>query len=645
MNSIVHIPMSFQNDRHKTPTIQVSSNSKWAIYGTDDKYRNAYPQYLVELFNRSAKQNAIINGKVNYVFGKGNETDFQINRTEQFNEMLKKVVFQFELFNGFALEIIYGKTGEIAEIVCLDFCNVRLDSTNEKVFYSTKWESNPSISEYKVYDAWNVDVEKKGSYILYSQAYRPNKKIYPLPNYIGAIPYIETDIEIGNFHLNNIRNQFWGGKIVAFYGGEPSEEEKSDVERRLKQKFSGSDNAGKFVLVFADSKEKGVEVIDITPSDLDKQFELLNKTAQQEIFSCHNVVSPMLFGIKTEGQLGGRTELLEANELFKNIYVNSRVDFIQNIFNKLLPLHVSKGVCQMVGTEPISFEFSEQTLVSVMTKDEIREKLGLPLLNDPASPTQQGMTNDAVRSLTGRQHQQLLRIIRQYGQGKLTIEAAKTLLRTGLGLSDGDITSLLGEQSFSANSKVVDFLKTKGQSIDDFEILSQRFEFDKYTGTDVLMNFATVTLSDLEKKVLKLLQDKQTVDDIAKGLGEDVSVIKEAVKSLRENGMIRGLSVTSIGIETIADFPLSITTMKVMYSYEERPDLPPLKTQHREFCQQLIDMRKMFTDSEIEELGAQNGYDVFEFEGGFYHNPQTGKTTPYCRHQWVMNIVKEKKRI
>ena len=648
MNHIVHIPMSFQNDRHKTPKIEVTNSTKWAVYGTDDKYRNAYPQYLVELFNRSSKHNAIINGKVNYIYGKGNETDFDINADQTFNELLRRVIFDFELFNGFALEIIYGKLGDIAEIRCLDFCNIRKSATGDKLFYSTKWDSvfSPSSNDYKVFDAWNVDVQKTGSYILYCQNYRPNEKVYPFPNYIGAIPYIETDIEVGNFHLNNIRNQFWGGKIVAFYGGEPSEEEKADVERRLKKKFSGSDNAGKFVMVFADSKDRGVEVIDITPSDLDKQFQALNQQVQQEIFSAHNITSPMLFGIRTEGQLGGRTELIEANELFKNVYVNSRVQYIENLFNNLLPLHVSKGVCKLVGTEPISFQFSEQTLVSVMTKDEIREKAGLPALNqpDPNNPQSQGMTNDAVRSLTGRQHQQLLRIIRQYGQGKLTAEAAKTLLRTGLGLSDADITSLLGEQNFSAQNGVEKFLSEHGTPSDKFEVLKQVFEFDKDTEVDELMTFATSELTTIEKKVLKLLGEKQTPEDIAKGLGEDLQTVKAAIATLKDAGMIKGLSVTSVGRQTIENLPLNITTLKIMYSYELRPNIEGgllIKTS-RDFCRHIVGMNKMWDRQEIETLGLEEGYDVFKFAGGWYHNPKTGKTDPECRHQWVLNIVKEK---
>ena len=38
----------------------------------------------------------------------------------------------------------------------------------------------------------------------------------------------------------------------------------------------------------------------------------------------HRVTSPMLFGIKTEGQLGGRSELIEAYEAFQTSYIEPR---------------------------------------------------------------------------------------------------------------------------------------------------------------------------------------------------------------------------------------------------------------------------------------------------------------------------------
>jgi len=56
---------------------------------------------------------------------------------------------------------------------------------------------------------------------------------------------------------------------------------------------------------------------------------------------------------------------------------------------------------------------------------------------------EQLMTNAAITNMTGRHQQQLLRIIRQYGQGKINKQQASVLLRTGLGLKEEDINLML----------------------------------------------------------------------------------------------------------------------------------------------------------------------------------------------------------
>ncbi len=106
-------------------------------------------------------------------------------------------------------------------------------------------------------------------------------------------------------------------------------------------------------------------------------YDLLNKTVQQEIFTGHKVTSPMLFGVKTEGQLGGRAELREASELFQNTYVNAKQQSLEEVVNYLLKFNDIVAELEIKKTEPISFQFSEQIISTNMTQDEIREKLGL----------------------------------------------------------------------------------------------------------------------------------------------------------------------------------------------------------------------------------------------------------------------------
>ncbi len=93
--------------------------------------------------------------------------------------------------------------------------------------------------------------------------------------------------------------------------------------------YQGTDNAGGLIIQYNDPTEKESVISNLQPSDFDKQFDLLNKTVQQEIFVAHKVNSPMLFGVRVEGQLGGRTELIEAYEMFHHAYIEPRQQKIE----------------------------------------------------------------------------------------------------------------------------------------------------------------------------------------------------------------------------------------------------------------------------------------------------------------------------
>ena len=68
----------------------------------------------------------------------------------------------------------------------------------------------------------------------------------------GGLQYSELEEEISNYHLNNIMNGLAPSMLINFNNGTPNEEERTLIEQRIYQKFSGSSNAGKFILAFND---------------------------------------------------------------------------------------------------------------------------------------------------------------------------------------------------------------------------------------------------------------------------------------------------------------------------------------------------------------------------------------------------------
>jgi len=222
--------------------------------------RNDYPNYLVDLFNKSAKHNAIVKSKVHYITANGWTSSEEaktfvekVNRTESLEDITRKVSLDTEIFGGYYLEIIWNAQGQLAEIWHIDYTKIRTNKDNTQFWYKEDWKDNKE--EAKVYTAFNPNAESKVKQILYVKEYRPNMGIYSLPAYFGALNYIESDIEISKHVLGNAQTGFSASKLITLPNGEPSDDEKKNIEQRFTKRFSGSDGK-KFILSFVtDHKE------------------------------------------------------------------------------------------------------------------------------------------------------------------------------------------------------------------------------------------------------------------------------------------------------------------------------------------------------------------------------------------------------
>jgi hypothetical protein len=382
-------------------------------YGED----NNYPQYLLNLYNKSAKHSAIINGKVNYIIGNGFEGPDQnwIKRVNSSNESLNHVMerasVDMEIFGGFCLQIIPNKL-EGYNVHHVEFKCVR-KALDGSFWYKKDWTNEKEKPvRFKAYYKGATEPT-----FLYYKEYRPNTDIYPLPGYLGTANYIETDIEISKFHLSSIKNGMMPSKMIQFFNGVPTDEAKQTIEKRLQKKYSGSENAGQFFLVFNKTRDEEVKIDDLSGSELDKLFQELNKTVQQEIFSGHQVTSPMLFGVKESGQLGGRDEIMNAYEIFKNTYARKKQQQIEMIVN-LLAADFGKGDGYKIKeVEPLGFNIAD--FKERLPDAYVFEKLGIDIAKYQPSgqiePVAQSV-NDNIKGLKGREFQNLKRIARQYKQ-------------------------------------------------------------------------------------------------------------------------------------------------------------------------------------------------------------------------------------
>ena len=61
-----------------------------------------------------------------------------------------------------------------------------------------------------------------------------------------------SEAELSNLHLHNITNGFLPLVMVNFNNGVPAPEERQTIEDLIQSKFTGTDNAGRFMVSFND---------------------------------------------------------------------------------------------------------------------------------------------------------------------------------------------------------------------------------------------------------------------------------------------------------------------------------------------------------------------------------------------------------
>ena len=658
-----HIVLQF--DTAEKPVFVENKSKGYVLFGLN----NDYPKYLLNLFSESPKHGGIVKNKCTYIYGKGFEQKGKANGSESWNDLLRKVVKDDELYRGFYLQIIWNREKKVKDIYHLEFHKVRVSADKTKFYVKNDWSN--SREKERVYDAFNVN-NPVGSQIFYYKEYNPLSEHYPVPSYLQGLNMIEADIEVSRSLLGNAKQGFSGSKLINLNQGDPiNEEHKGEVEKGLLKKFTGSEGK-RVVIMFNKSKDNEASIVDLGTSMLTKEdFTNVNALIQSEILTTHQITSPVLFGISTPGALGQRNELRDAFEIFSKTYVSDRQQVIEEIITKFRNLQGEVGEFKIQPIEPLKFEFSENIISQNLTQNEIREIMGKEPLNSgdvtadgvkalpEATPVAQ--SNEAIKNLSGRQYQNVMRIVRQFGNGKLTKQQASLMLKNGFGFTDDDINTFLGiddspitddeVQKFSADPELtlLQAFSEIGESRSEFDVLmsTPMSHFENFAD-EFQLNQLQANILDLYKKDAKI-----TPEVIAQTLKKALDDVNIAIEELINNKIISTKEVKSGSdkviqtkvLKTPSQLPgkdSKVTQVLVRYSYEWR--VPASEQDYdtsRPFCQKLMDLDRYYTRQDIENLSARLGYSVWDRCGGFWNN--NGKIEYKCRHTWMANVVTRKK--
>lgn len=374
---------------YTSPKITENKNRDWVNYGED----NNYYQYLIDRYNGSATNNAIINGISEMIYGRGLDATDSNRKPDEYAQMMslfskdcvRKLAYDLKLMGGAAMQVVYSKDhSKILQVEHFPVETLRAEKCNEDgdieaYYYMADWTKlKPSDKPQRI-PAFGFSNE--GVEILFIKPYRAGFYYYSPVDYQGGLQYAELEEEISNYHLNNIMNGLAPSMLINFNNGVPNEEERSLIEQRIYQKFSGSSNAGKFILAFNDNADTAASIEPVQLSDAHNQYQFLSDESMRKIMVSHRVVSPMLLGIKDQSGLGNNAdELKTASTLMDNTVIRPFQTLLLDGFEKVLAFNNISLKLYFKTLQPL--EFTE--LDNAMTKEQVEEETGVKMSSDKA---------------------------------------------------------------------------------------------------------------------------------------------------------------------------------------------------------------------------------------------------------------------
>jgi len=613
------------------PVFCEKQGQKFVTYGADDLYGD----YLRDLFITSSTNGAIINGVADMIYGGGldaTDKDDSDGTREQWlrlqdllrksdEDLLQKVAFDIKLYGMTYVNVIWNASRtRIAQLKHLPVHTIRsgiADSEGviSEFYYKSDWRDKREVE--KAIKAFSNEDRTTASTCFQIKRYTPSLHYYALPDYAGGNNYIELDQEISEFHLQGIRRGFFPSMLLSFKNGVPTQQERRVIEQKVIDKFTGADNAGRILITFNDGDETAPEFTPITQNGADGMYEYLSKLVSEKIITAHRVVSPLIFGVRSEGGGFGNNadELRDSYSLFNNTVVAPFQDILLNAFSKLFAINDIELDIFFITAKPADF----LDLDVIDTLDEgVQQKEGIESEDGVDNPEQVeeveevAVTADNQASYNGAQITSALDIIVKVGEGLLTSEQAIVFL----------IQMLQFEPS------VAEALFTEGK---DAVVEVEAARFSKLSKKKQLkVADALIKLGEKEEDILKGYEmiDKRKVEKDTESVMDALFSFASVIPSTGNNG--KG--------ESEQDNEL----IKVRYRYA--PDRNTHKPQ-RDFCSDMINAGLVYTkENIIAGFGANPGfgidgaptYDIWLYKGG-----------PNCYHWFerVTYLQKNNKKI
>lgn len=582
----------FAKKEYKFPQPIEKCTQGYISWGTD----NLYPNWLIYLYYTSAVHQGIINMKTFFTIAEG----IKPTANERVDKILDKI------------QLILDATSKSLEITDSFYWAVSLTPDKKKVlnvrympFEWVRYDENGI--DFLVCEDWS-DKKRKESAKPWKSSYERIKNVkgetkfllqfkvspmqmliggkgrkltenyYPAVPYTGALKSICTDIEIVDWSLSEIVNNFSLGAILSLNSGKPkTEQDRNAITDRVIDESTGADVAGGVLIFYHNGKDNAPEVLYLNGNQLHERYLSLSEDVRENIMRGHSIMSGQLFGFTSDGNFNASTIDWEYFILKKN-YFAVRQDQITQAIEQVLKIE---------SLDSTEIEWNELELPEQSSE--------MPMLI-------------ATPPVKMRKH-------KHEEEGKdMTEDVIAAFAEIGRPKSECNIIAS--------------------------EELNLEVQFKEFMSS-VKEKFAD--LSAVQLQVLTLIADGNSFGAISDALGIDYTDLAKIYLELKNAEQLNEKGeINTAGYRTVIQSDVS--KMAIEYTYELRPDAPPLKPggQSRPFCAALIQNDRIYTREEINTIsqrlfGDQN--QVWNYRGGWYHNPDTDMNTPWCRHYWQQNLI------
>ena len=554
--------------------------------------KNDYPYFLIDLFNGSAWHQGIVKTKTFYIAGGGLEIvtgDMQAFIDNQYspfnmNEIAEQLAFDFELFGAFAVKGTWNREGtRVAKWEYLDVDAIRM-TEDERIYYLS--------------DDWAA---------LNQSAEKTNLRMFP---------------------ALDENNRF--GSFIIYYK-EPSKRSRKEKGIYPKPTYNGGLTAiqtdcdiAKFHMYELQNGFKSGTLINM-PSGFPESTEELHRITESIKGRTQSVedAGEIIITFSDGAELAPTVQQLNGNDLDKRYEVT-----MQSVQQNILVAHSV--------TAPTLFGVMQQGSFNAAESGDLFE-----------------IFKTTYVSTRQKRLEWMLNYMAELGGYVGTVKLVDVLPLKSVAKETiiEPVAPLVASKHDFLNDEIKIFSEF-GESQDDYIVFSSHPIAWDTSSEEVFarhdLMFETIgeikiQMKDFDKNVLKMLQDGEDSTAIAKALKTDITNVAKSIENLRGWLLVAEGDVTQLGENLLEDIEIEVSDFEVRYSYRTRLDVPPVKTESREFCLKLLSLNRSYSRQDIDTISTRVDRDVWKYKGGDYTNPDTGRTTPWCRHEWIQQLVIKQK--